>query len=502
VGVSRDQRWQLIVHTMRGGQVMTNVFLSHKKDFAAQAQVLALALRKITPGVAIFRSEDIEKGRDWRDAVNRALEEAKCFILLYMDPTLDWSWCFYEAGAFVSNGRKPRPVFCLHPKTVDPPSPLANLQAIRAEQADIEKWIRNGLCHVLKCRPKQTEDKLKTTAKDIAKLVNATAPLQEAILKPYILIEPKWSGDWTATDKIPEIDFADASVSIDRDSARELGFSGLPNLTLLPFLRRIACDSSEVPGKVEFWIKKFFESLQKAAEGSLNFQEAAYFRHENGKIYRPVVVSYSKNAGGTRCRLRVIFATAFGTPLTDSPGLTQRLSIGARLAVRTRLEVLDPFLGHTSQVHRDKVLSTRPENEVSRKNPVGGRLVEALDAIWQEALSHGMRPDEPAPKLFEGPAQQVYEDLRNRGVWVWDQIKLVAPREDRKANGNYPETERLLAELDQINEDYLALVLPRIEELLVPAEKRHVKIIAVSPGIHAVRQDEAGFGDHSHHGIH
>jgi hypothetical protein len=481
---------------------MTNVFLSHKKDFAAQAQALAQALSKIMPGVAIFRSEDIEGGCDWRDAVSRALEEAKCFILLYTDPTLDWSWCFYEAGAFVSNGRKPRPVFCLHPKTVEPPSPLANLQGIQAEQGDIEKWIRNGLCDVLKCRPKQTEDKLKTIAKDIAKLVNATAPLQEAILKPYILIEPKWSGDWTETDKIPEIDFANASVLIDRDSARELGFSGLPNLPLLAFLRRIACNSNEVPGKVEFWIKKFFESLQNAAEERLNFQEAAYFRHENGKIYRPVVVSYTKNASGTRCQLRVIFATAFGTPLTDSPGLTQRLSIGARLAVRTRLEVLDPFLGHTSQIYRDKVLSTRPENEVSRKNPIGGRLVEALDAIWQEALSHGMRPGEPAPTLFEGSAQQVYEDLRTRGIQVWEQIKEVAPREDRKATGNYPETEQLLAELNQINEDYLALVLPRIEELLVPVGKRHVKTIAVSPSNHTVRQHEAGFGDHPHHGIH
>ena len=56
---------------------MTNVFLSHKENFATQAQGLAEAIRKITPGAAIFRSEDIEKGCDWRDAVNRALEEAK-----------------------------------------------------------------------------------------------------------------------------------------------------------------------------------------------------------------------------------------------------------------------------------------------------------------------------------------------------------------------------------------------------------------------------------------
>lgn len=480
---------------------MTNVFLSHKKDFAAQAQMLAAALSKITPGVAIFRSEDIEKGSDWRDAVNRALGEAKCFILLYTDPMLDWSWCFYEAGAFVSNGRRPRRVFCLHPKTVDPPSPLANLQAIQAEHADVEKWIRNDLCDVLNCRPKLPEDKLKATVKEIVRLVNATAPLQEAILKPYIWIEPKWSGDRTATDEIPEIDFASASVLIDMNSALELGFAGPPNLTLLPFLRRIACDSSEQPGEVEFWTKKFFESLQKAAEGSLNFQDAAYFRHENGKIYRPVVVSYAKNPDGTRYRLRVVFTTAFGAPLTDSQELTQRLSVRARLAVRTRLEVLDPFLGHTSQIYRDKVLSTSPENEVSRKNPVGGRLVEALDAIWQEALSHGMKPDEPAPKLFEGPTQQIYEDLRKRGVLVLNEIEQIAPQEDQKATGDYPETERLLGELNQINEDYLAIVLPRIEELLVPMERRCGKTIATSSESRAVMTSEAEFGNQPYHFI-
>jgi hypothetical protein len=122
--------------------------------------------------------------------------------------------------------------------------------------------------------------------------------------------------------------------------------------------------------------------------------------------------------------------------------------------------------------------------------------VEALDAIWQEALSHGIRPGEPAPKLFEGQAQQIYEDLRNRGVRLCDLIKQVAPSEDRKVTGKYPETGRLLAELNQINEDYLALVLPRIEELLVPAEKRRAKTIAVSTANHAARPHEAGFGIH------
>jgi TIR domain len=452
---------------------LSEVFLSHKQDYTKQAQALCRALRKIVPGAAIFRSEDIDKGADFRAAINRELAEAKCFVLLYTDPEIDWSWCFYEAGVFMCKGRKRRPVFCLHPKAVPPPSPLANLQSIPAERAEIEKWIRNDFSRVL--TRKHREDKLKGTVKDIEKLVNATAPVEELFLKPYIEIRPQWSGDWNAIDKIPQIDFSNASVKIDLTSANQLGFDAPPKLTLLPFLRRIACDNIEEPGKVEFWIKKFFESLQSAVRGSLNFQEAAYFRHENGKIYRPVVASHAKNSSGTKCILYVIFASAFGSPLTDSPGLEQRLSIGARLAVRTRLEVIDPFLGRTSRLYREKVLSRRPEDEVSRKNPVGARMLEALDAIWQEALSHGLRPDEPAPVLFEGSDQRSYEELRNRGMEIWDRLKDVATREDQKGTGEYPETEQLLMDLKHLTQDYLALVLPRIEELFIPAEKRRTR---------------------------
>jgi hypothetical protein len=44
--------------------------------------------------------------------------------MLYTNPELDWSWCFYEAGGFINKGRKPRPVYCVHPETVEPPSRL------------------------------------------------------------------------------------------------------------------------------------------------------------------------------------------------------------------------------------------------------------------------------------------------------------------------------------------------------------------------------------------
>jgi hypothetical protein len=240
----------------------------------------------------------------------------------------------------------------------------------------------------------------------------------------------------------------------------------VPNLTLLPFLRWISSDANED----EFWMQKFFESLQSAVRKNLAFQEAAYFRHKNGSIYRPVVVSYAKDASGTKYKLRVVFASAFGSPLTNSPGLEQRLSIGARLAVRTRLEVLDVFLGQMSRIHQDSVLSTRPEDEIARNCPVGGRVVEALDNIWQEALSHGLRPGGPAPRLFDDAStQRSYEDLRNRGIRAWNQLKKIAPAEDASRTGEYPKTEQLLAQLNEFNVAYLAVVLPRLQQLLLSA---------------------------------
>jgi len=450
---------------------MSKVFLSHKQQFAEQAEELNAALKVGAPGATVFQSEDIDKGGDWRKALDEKLDKAICFVLLYTSPEQDWSWCFYEAGRFSRKGRKPRQVGCLHPESIGLPSPLANLQSITANQNDIRKWFEGDFFRGVRSRP-PSEGELNEAVQTIETLVNGM-PAKESILKPYIWIVPKAPSDWLEIGDERKLDFSNALVEVDETSARSLGFADPPKLELLPFLRRITCDTIEQPGKIEFWIAKFFESLQSAVYGKANFQEEAYFRHESGKILRPVVVSYVKCASGTVCRLRVIFAEAFGSPLTDSPGLVQRLSIGARLAIRTRLEVLDPFIGRVSLTQQEKLQSTRDEDEIGRKFRIGGRLVEALNTILREAASHGVRAGDDPPILFDGNAQHRYEEIRYRGEQAWNKLEEVAAQGDRA--GDYSETERLLVELKEINEDYLALVLPRIEELVVPIAKRRVR---------------------------
>jgi hypothetical protein len=340
-----------------------------------------------------------------------------------------------------------------------------------ARQDDIQKWFEGDFFRSVRSREPNKRE-LGEAVKAIEKLVNGL-PAKESILKPYIWIVPKAPDDWNETDKEAEIDFSNARVEVDSTSARELGFADPPNLDLLPFLRRIACDTTDEPDKIEFWITKFFESLRSAVYGRTNFQEEAYFRHESGKILRPVVVSYAKCASGAVCRLRVIFVEAFGSPLTDSPGLVQRLSIGARLAVRTRLEIIDPFIGRLSKAQQDKLQSTRDEDEIGRHFGIGGRLVEALNTIVREAASHGLRVGDHPPILFDGSVQQLYEEIRDRGMRNWSLLEEAAKQGDR--TGDYSEAEKLLAKLQEVNEDYLALVLPRIEELLVPAKKRRAR---------------------------
>jgi len=443
---------------------MTTVFLSHKSQHAYAAEALVRALGIVLSKDEFFLSEEIKKSDEWRAKIDQELSKAKCFILLYTDPQLDWSWCFYEAGVFSKMGDKSgRPIFCLHPVEVEPPSPLAHLQTIKATPNEIENWIRNALCPTVGCQQQPGAKDMLETIKGIQKLINDTSPVQEKMLKPFIWIEASWPGpgepDWNNVNALSDGVLSAATVSIDADSEYQLGFLTPPK-ELLPFLRELASDAERREGRVEFWIEKFFESLREAARGQLGFQEAAYFRQGTGGILRPIVVSFTKNSSGTTCRLRVLFASAFVSPLTDNPSPAQRLSDGIRLAIRTRLEVLDPFLGRMSQVHL-----------IARRNPVGSRVIEALDAIMQEAMSHGMRPGDPSSRLFEEPAQHEYEQLRDHALACWQELTSKAAEEDQKGTGEYPESERLLGDLAGYVEAYLDLSLPRLRELLTSSHQ-------------------------------
>jgi hypothetical protein len=448
-------------------------FLSHKAKDGLLAKQIQEALVPVLPGIKIFRSEEIDKSKDFREEIWKRLAKAKFFILLYTDPSDDWSWCFFEAGAYHSvqsvKSARQRQIYCLHTKGSQPPSPLANLQTIQAEAEDVKLWIED--VRKLLRRRALPKDRIDEAAKRIENAIRARNVLVERAIKPNIWIAPSCM-DKTQPNfnkaNLPSIPWEKAIVTIDLESANKLGFASPPEeIELMPFLQMLDCDSGDWGSERPFWIQRFFTSLTKAVQGGLNLQEAAFFRHEGGGILRPVIVSVAKSRDGGCCRLRVLFIQAFGAPLTDHPTPIQRLADGIRLGVRTRNEVINGFLGRLSKMHDEKVRSASPADVVARTYPVGRRVVEALQVITEEAQAHGMRPNEPAPVLFSNSAEQEkYERIRSDGLRIWAKLKETAEAEDKQGTGSYVKTERLLVDLKRLNDQYLALTLPRLNQLL------------------------------------
>jgi hypothetical protein len=449
------------------------VFLSHKAKDGPLAKQVQQALCSVFPNIEIFLSEEIPKSDDFRENIWATLEKARFFILLYTDPSDDWSWCFFEVGAYRSvwrgESRNRHPIYCLHSRESRPPGPLSNLQTIKADIIDIKRWLED-IRKLLK-RKAPPSKKAQLAAEQIENAVKARSILEERTIKPYILIAPRWPNGTPANfnaAKLPEISLENAAVTIDTESATKLGFGNVPDgLELMQFLQMLDCDSDLRPER-PYWITRFFSSLTKAINGNLLLQEVAYFRHESGGILRPIVASVSKSRDGTLCKLKVLFIQAFSAPLTDHPSSVQRLADGVRLGVRTRIEIINGFSGQLSKMFREKIRSQGESDLIARNYPVGRRVVEAIETITEEARAHGIRPEEAPQTLFSNPSDQAaYEHIRAESIRIWRRIEVVAELEDKAAAGKYTETEKLLIELKAINDQYLILALPRLNELLV-----------------------------------
>jgi len=446
-------------------------FLSHKVTDGDLAVKCQKALRDLL-NIKVFMSEDIPKGTNWREDIHSAINKADCFILLFTDPIEDWSWCLYEAGLYgrsspQANGSRRRPIYCLHFRNTPPPSPLADLQTVRADVDEIQKFI-NNLYETFKY-PLPRYERIQAAARRIEQAFKGIDVLSEVDIKPYVWVIPEWPNrskpNFNAA-KLPAIRFENALVEVDRDSAAMLGFGTPPrNYTLKQFLNILDTDASQYSHRPSLWMNNFFQSLMRGVSADLKMQEIAFFRHEEGVVLRPIVVSVAKNQDATTCRLKVRFSRTVAPPAVDQPDPVQRLADGVRLGVRTRIEVIEAFSGRMSQIYHDKVLSDSPMEEVGRNFTV--RMIKALQAIRDEAMAHGFNPKAPPPRLFADQAEQRrYQNIRDRGILLWDELAKAATKEDQEGRGRYVETERLLAELRKMNDEYLKVALPRLDALL------------------------------------
>jgi hypothetical protein len=234
-------------------------------------------------------------------------------------------------------------------------------------------------------------------------------------------------------------------------------------MNIIDFLERLDTEGSQAE---RGWVVRFLESLQAALEGRMADQNVVFFRSVRGNVLRPIIESITRSQDGLECTCRVVFVDAFSVPPASNPSQLQLLANGLRLAVRTRLEVLDRYRGKMAKERLRLTGSSDPVEELGKLHPLGGRVLETLRTIVLEAEMQGSRLDAAPAFLFEGEAQVRYEEMRETFKSMFAELERVTEAEDQQRDGTYAGTEKILDTLLDLNKDYLRIAAPRFISFL------------------------------------
>jgi hypothetical protein len=164
------------------------VFFSHASRDAPVAKSIIEIIARNTENLECYLSESIEKGSDWRSAIAERLTLSSILILIFTEPDEDWAWALYEAGFFdsLSQTTHSRRIFCLHPSSVTPPSPLAHLQSVPARIRDVTSWLAELFSYSKQKR--RCWDAIPTIAAQICQLFSVERKQRYSILVPMLTI--------------------------------------------------------------------------------------------------------------------------------------------------------------------------------------------------------------------------------------------------------------------------------------------------------------------------
>jgi TIR domain len=390
------------------------IFVSHKSRDEKLAGDIVTALKGYMDEVNFYLSENIKKGKDLQSDIHSTLRRCKLFILLYTDPLQDWSWCLYEAGLFCaaqdslqSGDRNERWLYCIHFPDIPPPDALGRVQTIVSTGAGLKTWLGDFYGDTAQTRAWRSLDQ---AAAHIERLLNENKPIRFATshLRPAFELYPVWPTEtrpnWRV-EAVPEnLPLERSTIKIDDLSARELGFGDTPSeMNIGQFLKRL---DTEPADRNRIWIARLLGSVQASLQGRISDQEITYFRSVRGNVLRPVVESITRADNGSKCWCRVVFVDAFSAPPPVRPCHLQMLANGARLAVRTRIEVLDRYLGKMEQELSRLRSSADPSDELAC-------LIQRIAAIRKPQLYNALnRRIDPVSRPPHPPDRHEFRYVR------------------------------------------------------------------------------------------
>jgi TIR domain len=455
------------------------IFVSHKARNAKITSDMLDILKSGMTGVEFFLSEQIEPGDNWRSDIVREIKSADCLLLLYLDPDQDWSWCMFEAGLFSANKPKngERRLYCIQYPGSPPPDPLSEIQTTSATFDGMKVFLKSFYL-TTKQTDSNTWANLDQTASRLVDFLQQCRPkgYETTNLRPSVLLYPAWAPtdrpDWRPV-KVPKSLPLDRSEVVieNQKSVFLLGFDTNPQkMNIVDFLKRLDTDGSDVRRP---WMEKFLDSLQSTLEGRMTEQHVVYFRSAMGNILRPIIESVKRSDDGAECECRVVFVDAFAPPASSNPSRMQLLANGLRLAVRTRLEVLDKYRGVMAQESARLARSKDPAEALGKLHPLGSRILESIRTIVLEAELQGTNLNAPPANLFhDDDKQATYETIRNRFRSWFEDFRDVTSREDKEFEGKYIQTEQLLDELYDLHSKYIAIAAPTLLNMLEASHQR------------------------------
>ena len=460
---------------------MKQIFVSHKSNSAKITSDIIETLKSGMSDVDFFLSENITKGDNWRTDVVKAINSAECMLLLYLDPDQDWGWCLFEAGLFSSHRSRvgERPLYCIQYPGARPPDPLSDIQTTSATLDDMKKFLKS-FYNATDQMDSKTWANLDATASRLVGLLEQCKPkeYETTNLRPSVLLYPAWAAtsrpDWRPV-KVPRglpLDRSEVVIE-NQKSVFLLGFDVDPQkMNVVDFLTRLDTDGSDVRRP---WVEKFLESLQSTLEGRMTEQHVVYFRSVTGNILRPIIEAVKRSDDGAECVCRVVFVDAFAPPSSSNPSRLQLLANGLRLAVRTRLEVLDKYRGTMAEESSRLAQSEDPAEALGKLHPLGGRILESIRTIVLEAELQGSKLDAAPPNLFDDDVEQAtYEKIRGQFKSWLTNFQHVTMKEDSEPEGKYAQTELLLDEFYDMNGKYIAIAAPNFLKMLEGSHQQRV----------------------------
>jgi TIR domain len=439
-----------------------NIFFSHKVKDEPVTRKIIDSLHRHTDNVQCFISEDIEKGKNWRDEIAEHLKLSSLLVLVFTDPEEDWGWCLYETGFFdaltqISDATQARRIYCLHNPSATPPSPIANLQTIAAEPEDVSRWL-SGLFEYTKQTKKEFLNDIPEIANQICGLFASAKKSIYCAKSINIVLQ---CSSLKSVDDLPE----DTIIKGDSGIMEELFGTNSGEIDWKSAKERF----SEFPNSSEANFSALKE-ISRAAYCVCNNKkvlpiQGTVFVEQGPKRYRPVISHANKLSTG-RVSCQILLIEEVGGQLQNVDKYLGALLTGIRMGVRIRWEVIRPFIS------KIRILASIDPRKLRLD------LQTCFNNIFIEGEFRGIYSPADVWDAFESSEDQskilgMIEGFDHTYRKIWKGLGFIDVTETFGEVSNQPFSDQDLAlldtglrELEKMNRDFLDIAVARAEVLI------------------------------------